>query len=94
MESRPDIYNSNEYHINKGFQKHVKVPFSYMIKVVGLDCAPKTSGVKCKETIIKEPNEKFLEAVSAFFYLRALRRKRVRTELKKKRYYERVEQAV
>lgn len=96
MELQTYIFNTHEYHINKGFHKHVKVPFTYLVKVVGIDCDPKKgchAKIKVCRDFIKEPNEKYSDLVAMFLLLKALRRKRVRTELKKERY-EQVEQAV
>ncbi len=85
-----DIFNSIDYLINKGFHRQVKSPVSYLIKVVGIDCDPRTlCDVKtkvCKDQGFMRPNEKYSGIVVMFFLMRTLRRKRIRNELKKKRY--------
>lgn len=97
MEEALNIFNTIDYHINKGFHRIVKGPLSYLIKVVGIDCESKpTSDLKtkvCKDQTVKKPNEKYTSLIVMFFLLKTLRRRRIRKELKKKRYEE-VEQAV
>jgi hypothetical protein len=96
MEKGLDIFNTCDYQVNKGFYRQVKGPFSYLIKIAGIDpdqrkvCEPKTK--VCKDQGLKGPNEKYASMVVMFFLLKTLRR-RVRKELKKKRHEE-LEQAV
>lgn len=85
-----NIFNSIDYHINKGFHREVKSPVSYLIKVIGIDCDLRTTcDLKtkiCKDQGSMKPNEKYSGIVVMFFLLKTLRRKRFRNELKKKRY--------
>lgn len=96
MENGIDIFNRNEYHINKGFHKHVQGPLTYMIKVVGIDCESKSGKKKpkiCKEAMILEPNEKFSGLVFMCFLRKSMRRRMRRTEIKRRRYEE-LEEAI
>lgn len=96
MENENDIFNRNDYRVNKGFHRHVEGPLNYMIKIVGVDCEPKSGKKKpkiCKEAMILAPNEKFSGLVFMFFLRKAMRRRMRRTELKRRRYEE-VEEAV
>lgn len=92
MNESLNIFNSNEYHINKRFHRHVKGPLNYIIKVVGIDndpkkvCDPKTKF--CKDQLLIKPNEKYSSIIVMFFLLKTLSRRRIRDELKKKRYEE------
>lgn len=92
MKNGVDIFNTSDYHINKGFYRQVKGPLSYLIKVVGIDSDSKkvcdTKTKICKDYGTKGPNEKYSGIVVSFFLLKTLRRRRVRNELKKKRHEE------
>jgi hypothetical protein len=97
MEEELDIFfNSGEYHVNKRFHRRVQGPLSYLIKVVGVDFDSKKvcdqKATVCKDQGIMRPNEKYSSVIVMFFLLKTLRR-RVRNEIKKKRY-EKPEQTV
>ncbi len=96
MNNTNDIFNRNDYHINKGFHKHVKGPLSYLVKIIGIDCDSKSDKKKinvCKEQLIHAPNEKFSGFVFMFLLRKTMRKRMRRTELKRRRHEE-VEEAV
>lgn len=92
-----NIFSKNQYHVNKGFQRQVKSPLNYMIKVIGIDCGLKTACAKKQKVsggkIIKDPNDKISRVILMFLFMKKGRKRIKRTKLKKKKYEE-LEEAI
>ena len=91
MEIWIEIIDESDYHVHKGFKKHVTGHFEYLIKTLGLDCEEKKEKKDPKqhsESKYRKPNNKFYDFLKLFVP------KKKRKHKPKKRRHEKVEEAV